>query len=407
MKRLLCLLLALLTFGATASADSLKATLGVPDHVDLSFQTSTGLTTININADVEMPEVDSVTTYELMPRALTEEEALRIVHALGYTNVPEVRYELGDTYAPRGDTYWNWHIRDAGYWDRSQYPEDRDPDTVWFHGYFWHDMWYSSSFQYINWEHWKIQYIATHTCPLSLVPQDVISLEEATRLAVDLAAVIAPELSLHLTCGVPGEQTIYGLTDEEQIANYDPNMVVPAAYAFYFTRELDGIPVTPYNITWLGVAQAAQYAPIVAGEKLCVIVTENGLWRIEMGSPHTVTQALEENLTDLVPFSTVLDVAQTILPLKYVSRESGLGDDQVAIDRITFGYARMKVPYDNERFMLVPVWDFFGNTMMSVPHYNEATGKFDYERMLDDQVDRPVLTVNALNGLVFDREYDY
>ena len=406
MKRIICLLLALLLLAGSASAESLKTTLGVPDHVNLSFTTNTGVTTITIDAPVEMPDVESVTTYELVPRALTEEEALRIVHALGYTQVPEVRYELDDPYAD-GSAYWDWDIVQAGYWDRGQYPEDRDPDTVWFSGRNWHGRGYTSHFQYINWEHWKIQYIASNTCPLSRVPQDVVPLEEATRLAVDLAAVIAPELRLHLTCGVPGDQTIYGLTDEEMQANYDPDMVVPAAYAFYFTREMDGIPVTPFNVTWLGVVEAQRYGPIVNQETLCIIVTENGLWRIEMGNPYTVTGAMEESLTDLVSFETIINVAQTILPLKYVSREGELGDDRVVIDRITFGYARMKVPYDEEKFMLVPVWDFFGNTMMSVPHYNEATGKFDIERMLNDQVDRPVLTINALNGLVFDREYDY
>lgn len=406
MKRLIGLLIALLLFISSASAESLKMTLGVPGHVDLSFSTSTGKTTITIDAVVEMPDVESVTTYGLVPRALTEEEALTIVHALGYTQVPEVRYEVDDPYAD-GSAFWNWHIAEAGYWDRSQYPEDREPDTVWFFGRNWHGRGYTSNFQYINWEYWKIQYGGEYTCPLSRVPQDVVSLEEATRLAVDLAAVIAPELRLHLTCGVPGDQTIYGLTDEEMQANYNPDMVVPAAYAFYFTREIDGIPVTPFNVTWLGVVEAQRYGPIVDQETLCIIVTDNGLWRIEMGNPYMVSGPIEENLTNLVPFETILEIAQTILPLKYVSREGELEDEQVVIDRITFGYARMKVPYDEEKFMLVPVWDFFGNNTMNQPHYNEATGKFDFEQMLGEQVDHPLLTVNALTGLVFDREYDY
>lgn len=204
MKRIICLLLALLLLVGSASAESLKKTLGVPDHVDLSFTTSTGKTAITIDALVEMPDVESVTTYELMPRALTEDEALRIVHALGYTNVPEVRYGLVDTY-PGGSTWWRWNINESGYADPDKYPEDWRTDTLFFSREDWHDMAYCSYFQYINWEQWKVQYIPGDTCRLPEASQIGYTLEEARQIAVDLAAQIAPELKLHLVCGARGD----------------------------------------------------------------------------------------------------------------------------------------------------------------------------------------------------------
>ena len=400
MKRLLCLLLALLTVAPAASADSLKTVLGVPDRLTLPvFATSTGKTAFLIDAIVEMPDVDSVTTWELLPRAFTEEEALRIVHALGYENVPEVTYQLVNAY-PGGNAWLTWDINASGYADPNKYPEDWRADTLSFSRHDWHDMAYCGDFQYINWEQWKVQYIPSATCPLPEESRMRYSLGEARAMAVQLAAQIAPELTLYLECGARGDQTT---TDDPE--DYDPTMAVPVAYAFYFTREMDGIPVTPVNLSRAGQA-VDPYAPSVNEEALCVIVTDVGVWRAQMGSPHTVTRALEEGLTDLVPFRTILEIAQAILPLKYLGQE-GQRDDQVVVDRVTFGYMRVRVPYDEERFMLVPVWDFFGNSMGLFSHYNPATGQYEQRWELNNSVNTPVLTINALNGLVIDRTLGY
>lgn len=403
MKRLICLIAALLTVAGSASADSLKTTLGVPDHAQLSFTTSTGKTSITIDAVVEMPDVASVTTYELMPRGLTENEALNIVHAVGYTQVQDVTYALADETPEIGVSRWSWGLHNAGIpW------KDPDGDIVSFSVTSWQGAPYASSFLYKKGAAWRTDYMPGDTRPLSEVAVNAYDFEEARQLAVSLAERIAPEMTLHLACGVMGDQTIYGLTDAEQEANYDHDMIVPAGYEFCFTRELDGIPVTP---TWeiLGAGkpdEAEYYMPWIEEEMLTILVTDQGIIRVDMGSPHTVIQPLEQGLTELVPFDTIVEIAQSILPLKYVTRER-TGEERVVIDRVSFGYMRVRIPYDKEKFMLIPVWDFFGNSCSYGAEYDGATGTYVNRYRLQSYVDRPVLTINALNGLVIDREYGY
>ena len=93
MKRLLCLIAALLTVVSAASADSMKTALSVPDHIDLTFQTNTGVTTIEFNADVEIPDVASVNTYDYTPIRIPEGQALAMARALGLDDIKDVWYE--------------------------------------------------------------------------------------------------------------------------------------------------------------------------------------------------------------------------------------------------------------------------------------------------------------------------
>lgn len=409
MKRLLCLLLTLLTFAGTASAESLKTTLGVPDHVDLSFKTSTGVTTINVNADVEMPDVESVTVYDYAPTRVSEEQALTMARTLGLEEIRDVWYEwytaenFGSIYADYTGEFFNS-------WD--MYHADMSKWIFSAISYVWHGKPFGGHIYY-RFNDTRIQYssyFALH--PYGTLPENCkYSREQARQMAIDLAAQVAPDYVLAKEGVICGQQYITGDTPEEMAANWDENLFIPTGYKFVFNRMIDGIPMTvarplQNSGSWdpYGDFIGGEYMPNLEDECLTVVIADNGFEEIELLNPFAVGEPVGEQTTGLLPFDSILDVARNVLPLKLLSFENNgyQKEYRAEIDRITFGYMRVFKPDAPREYMLVPVWDFFGNKLNS---RRGADGQF--ETYMTNDANMSFLTIDARTGLVIDREYGY
>lgn len=90
-----------------------------------------------------------------------------------------------------------------------------------------------------------------------------------------------------------------------------------------------------------------------------------------------------------------MQTATQMLPLKWAYHEHTWEETtskNMRVESITFGYTRVLMKDAPTRYMMVPVWDFFG--------YFEASGANKAE-------DYSLLTINAIDGSVIDREYGY
>lgn len=408
MKRIICLLLALLTFAGSASAESLKTTLGVPDHVDLSFTTSTGVTTINVNADVVMPDVESVSVYDYVPTRVPEEQALTMARALGLEEIKDVWYEwyteenFGSIYADyTGEFFnsWDMYRADTSKWIFSAI------------SYVWHGKPFGGHIYY-RLNDTRIEYnrlFALH--PYGTLPENCkYSREQARQMALDLAAQIAPDYVLAQEGVISGEQYITGDTPEEIAANWDDDLFIPTGYKFVFNRMVDGITMTvarplqkagdwdPYG-DYIG----GEYMPNLEAESLTVIISDVGFQEVELTNPFAVGEVIEGS-PDLLPFESILEILRSVLPLKLLTFEGDANQEEyrVEIDRVTFGYMRVLKPDAPREYILVPVWDFFGNKLAC---RRGADGQF--ETYMTDNSDISFLTIDARTGLVIDREYGY
>ena len=97
MKRILSIILTLsLLLPGIALAD-VQGQVNAPAHVQETLASKTGETTIEINADVSVPQADRVPIYQVQPRIFTEKEALAIgKEAFGsraYTGNEKMQYE--------------------------------------------------------------------------------------------------------------------------------------------------------------------------------------------------------------------------------------------------------------------------------------------------------------------------
>ena len=409
MKRLICLLLALF-LPLTASAETLKTTLGVPDHVNLSFTTNTGVTTINVNADVVMPDVESVSVYDYVPTRVPEEQALTMARALGLEEIRDVRYEwlddknLYSVYTDYTGEFFRYNA-DLNKW------AFRAMSKVWHGKPYGGEIYYRLNGAEIEYS----TYYDLH--PYGTLPENGrYSREEARQMALDLAAQVAPDYVLAQEGVISGLQYSLDDTDEAMVAD----LFIPTGYKFVFNRVIDGIPITiasPIDNPLVKNVDAdfinGEYMPRLSDEKLTMAISDEGFQEVVLTNPFAVGEPIEES-PDLLPFESILDIAQSILPVKMLLFEGSEYQEEyrVEIDRIVFGYMMVLKPNAPREYMLVPVWDLFGNQLMGDAvsgSYDERTRtwQYEYETSMTDDFDTSFLTIDARTGLVIDREYGY
>ena len=171
-------------------------------------------------------------------------------------------------------------------------------------------------------------------------------------------------------------------------------------YRFYYTRVLNGIPVS-YVYVQGGAdtesrVQTTMYAPVPPYEKLFIDVGENGIFQIQLQHPLQIGDVMGE--AALLPFDQIMEVFGRIAPLSIATNElnSKFGKKYVNnhyIKEIRLGYMCTMDRDRPERHLLIPVWDFYGEREFRDGYYT-----FDNQSLF---------TINAMDGTVIDRDYGY
>ena len=401
MKRLLCLLLAL-CLPLTALADVAEQ-VQAPSHLTLDpIVTNTGMTTITIDAEVIVPQVEGMNVYPTASRQVTVEDMRMLCDFLG---VDSSGFEFRNGETPYPDSTHEWgSLKTSGYYVSS--------DNT-----FWQGIPYGGtlsagiadpSFEYVN-----SQY---RGAPSPFLPEESMetcaySRAEAEKMATALAAAIAPELVLETKGLVHGSHWLEGWSEAELKASLErvKDIPVPMAYNFTFSRQIDGVPL--YSVFWGGID--IEHRPKVHDEWLSIVISDEGVDSAVYWDPAVVGEPIQTHV-ELLPFAQIIDVAQSILPLKYMSREGTVQKDGkpnstydakeavYTIDRITLGYMRVLKQDDPSSFLLIPVWDFWGGGQERLHHANG-----DWTDWWDLPYADDLLTIDARTGLVIDREYGY
>ena len=394
-KRHLIFLIALLLFPQVSLSESLREALAAPtQYIADTFFTATGVSHFIINAPVEVPDVTyaPISAYEVSLRAFTEEEVLNLGKALKFSQPNAyVKEEMP------GQSVLQWHhtyfmLTENNNRLRVAISEDSQTHSI-------TDAY--ASFEMIpgpgNAEY------GVHDGELI----EALSLEDkastpflsAQKKAEDVASQIAPELSL-LAVGLTDSLPFLTVTDTDRLNLYGGALEdTPMAYLFIFGHCLDGIPVTVTNTWGLGLSLYNEpYTNFYCYEQLYIQIVEDTIVSLRYNSPYTIGDKYLESYGELLTFEEVVNIAQTILPLKYASAEiNNLQSAEYIIDRIAFGYARIMMPNEPDRCILVPAWDFFGT-------YSQTYS--------DGAIEMPsayqsLLTIDAVYGKVIDRSLGY
>lgn len=394
MKRLLSLvLMCCILLPLCASAEPIRDQIGAPDTYQNTFQSNSGRTRITVDAAIYVPDASSVNVYEVTGQAIAAENIVAL--ADWFIGQGEWR---GDTEygVPAsanmggmlmGVTEESMEIEslatDENGWAIDSlsaccYRQDgalRGPQILNISSR------KNLSFAYNAFMMHDRHGMDARGCRYTR--------EEAIALAWEAAQIIAPELT-EISCGVINqgfEPINYENTDE--------------AYLVCFTRRVDGIPVTYSMQECVMLDEDENGDPIIYRmnfpyETLRLVVTDEGVVNGRYESPYEIGTVLQGDV-QLLQFERIMNVARQILPLKYVWLEDSY-EIRIHIDRIALGYTRLDFKDDMYRYMLTPVWDFFG----TYEYYRNG------ERVNCFPADfNSLLTINAIDGTVIDRGYGY
>ncbi len=227
-----------------------------------------------------------------------------------------------------------------------------------------------------------------------------ISEDEAKRQADELLGELG--LSDFLCCSseISGKSSIQGVKIEED--RY--------AHMLFYSRNLGGISLAPSRPAYppsgdMDYSQYLKYQP----EHILITVNDQGICDFQWTNRIQVGDIAEPSVT-LMPFGDMSElikqkiVEQCTGVADSLSNEIGHGENWwktdeyiLNIDRIVLEYARMPVNGDPDAQMIVPVWNVYGSTEWWF--WKEVDG----EKVKDSVIDsysRVILTINALDGSV-------
>ncbi|MEG2264895.1 MAG: DUF6034 family protein [Acinetobacter sp.] len=377
-----------------AYAEPLAERLNVPAHVsEASYQTSTGFTTITLDAVVEIPNVSTVYTYEVAPRVFDEAEAKTIANAMGFT-IDAVGFT-----EDRDEASWTYQ----NYWKETFRLTNQTHSLSITNSYVKNQP--ATALIQMHLQNPKAEYMSDgllYPYQESNANGCKYSIEEATRMAMELAAKIAPDLTMNAFGILPGINIVTSSNPPPDGSAKVEDF--PYGYGLIFTRTIDGIPVSVTRNQSAGNLDDS-YSPPFVVEQLSIAISNVGVDNVRYDNPYEIKSILQESVP-LISFDQVMSTALEIMPLKIVSME-GLNelitkvDNDVTIHHIKFGFMRVRMRNQPERYEMIPVWDFFASTIKRSFYRDEWHTNYDYG------LTESLLTINATDGTIVDRDLGY
>ena len=415
MKRLLILLLLALSLTLPALAD-VPAQVQAPDHLTLDpIVTNTGYTTIVIDAEIDVPQVEAMNVYPIIPLTLTPDVVYALCQELDMdtlcgskkdgTPIPigEIR-SVEDIEFVKDDYITAYGPDDAS----AKIHVRGDVHEAYVINNTWRGVPYGCRIQ-LQLRKPRFEYFPSIDpfLPDEAMEDCAYSRAEAEEMATRLVACIDPSLTLEYKGIVTGSTWVTGMTAAEIDAEWERNkdIVVPISYGFLFSRVVDGVRVPPSQHQGVGGPEEHQMRPVFQNERLTVVVSDQGIDRLDYYDGYDIGEPIQTAVA-LLPFDQIVSVVTAILPIKLMAEETTYhlpSESVYTIHRISLNYMRVLKANNPEEFELIPVWDFWGSYQSRYPHKNGTWS--EWKSHGGDTYS--CITVNAMTGLVVDREYAY
>ena len=174
------------------------------------------------------------------------------------------------------------------------------------------------------------------------------------------------------------------------------------AWTFYFTRTVDGFPVT-YEMNPGAAVEDMDSTIVPWPYETCVVtINREGLCQAQVSNLYEVKEVQVKDAA-LKSFSEIGTIFEKMIAIKNSDLASaGVKRYDLQVSRVTLGYMRIYDPGTDARSgLLVPVWDFFGKQSQDIEYEGQA---YSYENAYPYN---SFLTINALDGTVIDRGLGY
>lgn len=168
-------------------------------------------------------------------------------------------------------------------------------------------------------------------------------------------------------------------------------------YGIHFTRCLDGIPVTYTDSE--GTTIEKDDAGSWPYEAIYLVFDEEGFTEFKWTNPYELEKLSDEDVF-LLPFSDIQSIFEEMLLKKL---EDFWGDMQVEetlhVTEVRLGYMRVMEKGNIMEGTMIPVWDFFGSKTFYYSGMDEP--------YTEDEPYKCLLTINAMDGTIIDRDFGY
>jgi hypothetical protein len=253
----------------------------------------------------------------------------------------------------------------------------------------------NGNYEYSHWNDYEgYQASVPEGKKLETIQKEVgISYEDALKIAQEkVDRLEIPDMELY--------DWEYGLwwSGEE---GYEAAKEKAIGYQFYFTRKLNGIPITGTAEYGGGLEEMDSEMETWGYERLEIIVSKEGIEYAEFLNQYDLGEVRTEHV-NLLPFEDIMEIYEKMMLIQNADVLNHENFRTYHIDRITFGYGRIYEPSSSSKEgLLVPVWDFFGSFDTSSTY--EGT---TYE-ITNDMKTQSYLTINAVDGSIINRALGY
>ena len=366
MKKVIAILLALM-LPVCAAAETLREQVNAPEHIIGEFYSNSGHTAVFVDANIVIPSEDACHRWEVHSRVFTTEEVRQAADLF----IGEGQWQFEKT----GTTELHFHCNNL----QSKHPTYAcDVNSLEMTGLspqkYLFAMYSVVDILGHDYHHYNALWIEDRVGNTS---RQVGAVEDARAKADPIIQALWPDMAFSSVD--PELKNLSGRTPDKY------------GYRLYYSRMVEGIPVTSVYMSGAGDAHDASYIPPLHYERLYVDVGADGIFYISYAYPIEIAGLLEENVS-LLPFDRIWEVFGSIAPMTIAYLEAN-ENNALYIDRIELGYMCVQMKDDPARYQLLPVWDFFGRRTMGEDTFSEHN--------------YPYVTINAIDGTVIDRSYGY
>ena len=226
---------------------------------------------------------------------------------------------------------------------------------------------------------------------ISLAPT-TISIEEAVELGDEFLKALGIEDFAYDTGGLYHEIATRRQTD--QTVHFRHN----TWYILRYMRKVDGVFVTfdPMGKHEEGWEDDVYVKKDWKTEVIELRINDDGIAGFTYNAPLEITDTLVDAAA-MKSFEEVRKTFEQMVVVKYASNSEYIPKKEIEINRVVLGYARISEADSYDTGLLVPVWDFVGAIQKLDTYYGEIrqSGRSN------------VLTINAIDGSIIDRELGY
>lgn len=395
---------------------------------------------LNVNADavIEVPDADTMPTATVKRRSFTQEEADRIIEV--FLDGGTLYEEQGMTKSQIAERLESYRAMERGEiplsldgdrtmedlpeviarWEKylEEAPEDGEiteastvfqpagvyDEQIMGYGFSEGEKCYLNIYNYSDWMSEVVFSVDGFGRMDEDYSQSMKDLEEPLENSMTEAEAVAIADSVIAQLGI--ENMVRQHTEEVFFHSFESDEFVGTGYKLIYMRSLGGVPLAYTEKNGLSVEEGAPFDKMWGYEKITICVSDGRLVYFNWINPYE-TPVVDAAPAKLMPFEDIGDIFGKMIlvtndDISEINRINGFDIvHNFNVDKVQLNLMRIRDKDNFEEGRIVPVWDFWAKTGVTVPDE-------DYSHLVyDGEYYEVVLTLNAIDGTVIDRGLGY